>query len=115
MLAMRSRTMDGTGALSWSWTYLARFEQGYEKGVAARRIVRDELTRRHLRLLHLHGDVLDGLRDVHDDALLAETLQNGVVRDAASSEENDLEERRERDATLLCSQSIPMTVLSMPT
>ena len=77
--------------------------------------MRDELTGRHLRLLHLHGDVLDGLRDVHDDALLAKTLQDGVVRDAASSEENDLGERSQRGTTLLCSQSIPMTVLSMPT
>ena len=107
--------MDGIDALSWSWTYLACYEKRYEEGVATRRIVRDELAGSHLRLLHFHGDMLDGFRDVHFDAMLAETLKNGVVRDAASSEENDLEERTLCDATLLCSQSIPMTVLSMPT
>lgn len=90
VLAMRSRTMDGIGALSWSWTYLERCEKRYEKSVTAGRIVRDELSGSHLRLLHLHRDMLDGFRDLHFDAMLAETLKNGVVRHAASSEENDV-------------------------
>ena len=77
--------------------------------------MRDELTGCHLRLLHFHGNMLDGLRNVHDDALLAETLENGVVRNSSSPKENDLEERRRRCTTFPCSQSIPMTVLSMPT
>lgn len=115
VLAMRSRTMDGIGALFWSWTYLERCEKIYEKSVTAGRIVRDELSGSHLRLLHLHRDMLDGFRDLHFDAMLAETLKNGVIRHAASSEENDLGERKRRGATLLCSQSMPMTVLSMPT
>ena len=118
MLSILSRTICGIIAFGSTSAYPTKNSfTTNKKSVTIRGVVRNQLPRGHLGLFHLHRHVFHGLPHTPCHSVLLQTRHNRMFGHASASKQHDLQRINApiNQGTCCFSQSIPITVLSIPT
>ena len=118
MLSILSRSISGFVAFGSTSAYPTTNSFTTNKeSIAIRGVVRNQLPRGHLGFFHLHRHVFHGLPHTPRHSILLQTRQNRMLRHASAPKQHDLHQINAQIHRQTCcfSQSMPITVLSIPT